>query len=157
MTSWTRTSITAAADLISAASLQHRAHLAKEFSAVRRVRPRVPFNRLAAHRIPTRWGLYRDLLRRLPPIRGMRDKTWRFEPFSAVEWDPRLHGHALQWHVRTAFRREQHNTSPYKVRAFLTFWYKVRWDENLLTSLEAFIGAGATGYGPSQGKSRGTI
>lgn len=55
----------------------------------------------------------------------MRDKTWRFEPFSAVEWDPRLHGHALQWHVRTAFRREQHNTSPYKVRAFLTFWYKV--------------------------------
>ncbi|KAL4076834.1 hypothetical protein V8B97DRAFT_2022103 [Scleroderma yunnanense] len=44
-------------------SLQHRADIAKLLSPLRRVRPRVPFWNLAAHRIPTLWTLYRGLLR----------------------------------------------------------------------------------------------
>lgn len=44
-------------------SLAFRANLAKLVSPLRRVRPRVPFFQLAAHRVPTLWGLYRSLLR----------------------------------------------------------------------------------------------
>ncbi|KAI6145213.1 hypothetical protein BKA82DRAFT_4171063 [Pisolithus tinctorius] len=47
----------------SAASLEHRAQIAKLVSPLRRVTPRVPFWKLAAHRIPTLWTLYRGLLR----------------------------------------------------------------------------------------------
>lgn len=47
----------------SAESLQHRAEIAKLLSPLRRVLPRVPFWKLAAHRIPTLWTLYRGLLR----------------------------------------------------------------------------------------------
>ena len=44
-------------------SLQHRAEIAKLLSPLRRALPRVPFWKLAAHRIPTLWMLYRRLLR----------------------------------------------------------------------------------------------
>ncbi|KAI6115339.1 hypothetical protein EDD16DRAFT_1482905 [Pisolithus croceorrhizus] len=47
----------------SATSLEHRAQIAKLISPLRRVTPRVPFWKLAAHRIPTLWTLYRGLLR----------------------------------------------------------------------------------------------
>ena len=46
--------------------LQQRAELANAFSALRRVRPRVHFWKLGAHRIPTLWSLYRGLLRDAP-------------------------------------------------------------------------------------------
>ncbi|KAL5478362.1 hypothetical protein ACEPAI_2546 [Sanghuangporus weigelae] len=45
---------------------QQRLELSKSFSLLRRVRPRVPFWHLAAHRIPTLWSLYRGLLRHAP-------------------------------------------------------------------------------------------
>ncbi|GAW08355.1 hypothetical protein LENED_010411 [Lentinula edodes] len=47
-------------------SLNFRNNLAHLVSSLRRVRPRVPFFRLAAHRIPTLWGLFRGLLRAAP-------------------------------------------------------------------------------------------
>ena len=47
-------------------SLQHRANLAQLIRPLKRVRPRVPFWELAAHRIPTLWSLYRGLLRSAP-------------------------------------------------------------------------------------------
>ncbi|KAG6333597.1 hypothetical protein ID866_5497 [Astraeus odoratus] len=47
----------------SAESLRHRGEIAKLISPLRRVRPRVSFWKLAAHRIPTLWTLYRGLIR----------------------------------------------------------------------------------------------
>ncbi|KAJ2923516.1 hypothetical protein H1R20_g13578, partial [Candolleomyces eurysporus] len=47
-------------------SLARRAELAKLFSGLRRVRSKTPFFLLAAHRIPTLWGLYRGLRREAP-------------------------------------------------------------------------------------------
>ena len=44
----------------------HRARIASVVSSLRRVTPRVPFWRLAAHRLPTLWTLYRGLLRSAP-------------------------------------------------------------------------------------------
>src|SRR5258708_21708672 len=43
---------------------KHR--LADLFSSLRRTTPRVPFFRLAAHRVPTLWTLYRGLLKNAP-------------------------------------------------------------------------------------------
>ena len=40
--------------------------LAGLFSSLRRTTPRVPFFRLAAHKVPTLWTLYRGLLRNAP-------------------------------------------------------------------------------------------
>ncbi|KIK70424.1 hypothetical protein GYMLUDRAFT_148386 [Collybiopsis luxurians FD-317 M1] len=50
----------------SAQSLNFRRKLAALVSPLKRVRPKIPFSRLAAHRIPTLWGLYRGLLRTAP-------------------------------------------------------------------------------------------
>ncbi|KAH7882917.1 hypothetical protein F5I97DRAFT_1938831 [Phlebopus sp. FC_14] len=47
----------------SAESVQHRGEIARLISPLRRVRPTVSFLKLAAHRIPTLWYLYRGLLR----------------------------------------------------------------------------------------------
>ncbi|KAF8334247.1 uncharacterized protein EI90DRAFT_2970660 [Cantharellus anzutake] len=64
---------------------EHR--LADLFSSLRRVIPRVPFFQLAVHRVPTRWTLYRGLLRNAP-------------------------GENSKWRLRAFFRRYQHLTSP---------------------------------------------
>ncbi|KAJ3754873.1 hypothetical protein EV360DRAFT_86440 [Lentinula raphanica] len=52
--------------LPSAKSLEFRNNLARLVTPLRRVRPRIPFFQLAAHRVPTLWGLYRGLLRAAP-------------------------------------------------------------------------------------------
>lgn len=63
--------------LPSVESQTFRANLAQLLSPLRRVRPRVPFFELAAHRIPTLWGLYRGLLREAPTedVRGCEFDT----------------------------------------------------------------------------------
>ncbi|TFK59820.1 hypothetical protein BDN72DRAFT_780216 [Pluteus cervinus] len=43
-----------------------RQNLAQLISPMRRIRPRVPFWELRAHRVPTLWSLYRGLLREAP-------------------------------------------------------------------------------------------
>ncbi|KAF6761662.1 hypothetical protein DFP72DRAFT_879270 [Ephemerocybe angulata] len=57
----------------SSESLARRKEFSKLFSALRRVRSRTPFFELAAHRIPTLWGLYRGLRREAPTS----DIRWR--------------------------------------------------------------------------------
>ncbi|KAF5338362.1 hypothetical protein D9611_012507 [Ephemerocybe angulata] len=57
----------------SSESLARRKEFGKLFSALRRVRSRTPFFELAAHRIPTLWGLYRGLRREAPTS----DIRWR--------------------------------------------------------------------------------
>ncbi|KAG8796581.1 hypothetical protein FRC17_007976, partial [Serendipita sp. 399] len=95
-------SLRTVAQLLTTTSLQHRAHLAKEFSKLRRVRPRVPFFKLVAHRLPTRWGLYRDLLRCLPQVRETKQESrWRWKDFRDEEWDSRAHGKALLDHLQS--------------------------------------------------------
>jgi hypothetical protein len=44
----------------------HRQNIARIVSSLRPVRPHTPFYRLAAHRVPTLWVLYRGLLRASP-------------------------------------------------------------------------------------------
>ncbi|KIJ58426.1 hypothetical protein HYDPIDRAFT_113204 [Hydnomerulius pinastri MD-312] len=64
-------------------SLAHRAHIASIITPLRRVRPKVPFYDLAAHRIPTLWSLYRELLRH-----AERDN--------------------IKWRIGTLFRQNRH-------------------------------------------------
>ncbi|KAI5120396.1 hypothetical protein M0805_000175 [Coniferiporia weirii] len=66
---------------------QKRRELSKAFSALRSVRPRVPFWQLAVHRIPTLWFLYRGLLREAP-------------------------GDNIRWRMRIFFEKYQSLTSP---------------------------------------------
>ncbi|KII86734.1 hypothetical protein PLICRDRAFT_55645 [Plicaturopsis crispa FD-325 SS-3] len=47
-------------------SLAHRARIATIISSLRDTRARVPFWKLAAHNVPTRWSLYRGLMRNAP-------------------------------------------------------------------------------------------
>ncbi|KAL0580756.1 hypothetical protein V5O48_001221 [Marasmius crinis-equi] len=79
-------------------SLAFRNNLAKLISPLKRVRPTVPFWRLAAHRIPT-LHLYRSLLKESPT-------------------------HHIQWRVKRLFRRNQHLTGPGDTTRELTKGYK---------------------------------
>ncbi|KAH9487196.1 hypothetical protein JR316_0001265 [Psilocybe cubensis] len=76
-----------------------RANLANLVSPLRRVRTRTPFFRLAAHRIPTLWELYRGLLRNSPTEQ-------------------------VKFRVRLAFRQNRYLTSPEETRKQLEKGYK---------------------------------
>jgi len=52
--------------------------LARLISLLRRVRPRVPFYKLAAHCMPTLWSLYRVLLRE-PPAKDVCSQIVLFD------------------------------------------------------------------------------
>ena len=56
-------------------SMAYRQALADLISGLRRVRPRVSFNKLPAHRIPTLWTLYRGILRSAPS-EPVRSRSW---------------------------------------------------------------------------------
>ncbi|KAF8484249.1 hypothetical protein JB92DRAFT_2762269 [Gautieria morchelliformis] len=76
-----------------------RTELAVSFSALRRVRPTMPFWHLAAHRVPTLWSLYRGLLRTAQ------------------------HEH-IQWHIRALFHLHKSLTSPSRTRDELAKGYR---------------------------------
>lgn len=80
-------------------SLLFRANLAELVSPLRRMRSRSPFFRLAAHRIPTLWSLYRGLLRNSPT----EDIAFR---------------------VKALFRKNRHLTGTKDTRKYLTQGYK---------------------------------
>jgi len=90
----------AATEVLSLCSVQTRERLASAFSGLRRVRPRVPFFRLAAHRIPTRWSLYRGLLRCLPKASSRYQRVYDVQ---ATEWESRFHGQAVRLSSRFIF------------------------------------------------------
>ncbi|KAG6856880.1 hypothetical protein H0H87_012460 [Tephrocybe sp. NHM501043] len=80
-------------------SLTFRANLARLISPLRRVRPRVPFFQLAAHRIPTLWSLYRGLLKESP-------------------------SEEIKRRVKASFRRNQHLTGTDATKRNLEKGYK---------------------------------
>ncbi|KAG6862483.1 hypothetical protein C0995_000029 [Termitomyces sp. Mi166 len=80
-------------------SLTFRANLARLISPLRRVRPRVPFFRLAAHRIPTLWSLYRGLLKEAP-------------------------SEEIRQHVRYEFRKNRHLTGTDRTKSGLEKGYQ---------------------------------
>ncbi|KAF9553461.1 hypothetical protein CPC08DRAFT_754223 [Agrocybe pediades] len=80
-------------------SLSFRANLAQLVSPLRRVRTRTPFFRLAAHRIPTLWSLYRGLLRNSPT-------------------------EEVKFRVRLLFRQSKQFTGVEQTRKRLTLGYK---------------------------------
>ncbi|KAG5636405.1 hypothetical protein H0H81_008179 [Sphagnurus paluster] len=80
-------------------SLAFRANVARLISPLRRVRPRVPFYQLAAHRIPTLWSLYRGLLKEAPTD-------------------------DIKWRMKSLFRKNHHLTSPEATKGSLMKGYK---------------------------------
>ncbi|CAK5276148.1 unnamed protein product [Mycena citricolor] len=85
------------------ASVAFRANLARLISPLRRVRPRVPFFKLAIHRVPT-LSLYRNLLRHAPH-------------------------ESIRWRVSTLFRRYQNSTGTEETRKGLNTGYKMLLNE----------------------------
>ncbi|KAI9448814.1 hypothetical protein BJY52DRAFT_1310440 [Lactarius psammicola] len=69
------------------ADITHRQRIARIVSGLRPVRPHTPFYRLAAHRVPTLWVLYRGLLRASPNSN-------------------------VRAHIQALFRKYRHLTSP---------------------------------------------
>ncbi|EJD45701.1 hypothetical protein AURDEDRAFT_165152 [Auricularia subglabra TFB-10046 SS5] len=63
-----------------------RTNIAQAVSSLKRVRPRAPFYELPVHTVPTKWGLYRGLLRLSPT-------------------------HNISWQIKTLFRRDRILTS----------------------------------------------
>ncbi|KAG8969200.1 hypothetical protein FRC03_004153 [Tulasnella sp. 419] len=68
-------------------SITFRKSVAQKLYLLRRTRPKIPFYELPAHRVPTRWYLYRRLLANTPSPE-------------------------IRWRVTTLFRKFQHLTSP---------------------------------------------
>ncbi|KAF8637870.1 hypothetical protein AX17_002496 [Amanita inopinata Kibby_2008] len=76
-----------------------RTELARLVSPLKRVRPRVPFWNLGAHRVPTLWSLYRGLLRNAPTEH-------------------------IRFRVRVLFRQNQHRTGIGATIKYLKMGYK---------------------------------
>jgi len=101
--------------------ITHRQRIAGIVSNLRPVRLRVPFYRLAAHRVPTLWVLYRGLLRTSPNSN-------------------------VRAHIQELFRRHRHLTSPVLTKVQLekghrwldAFNKAKRGDERLQAVLERF-------------------
>ncbi|KAF9224745.1 hypothetical protein BS17DRAFT_702366 [Gyrodon lividus] len=83
-------------------SLAHRAEIARLISPLRRVRPKVPFYDLAAHRVPTLWALYRGLLRHAE----RENVKWRISSLF------RQNRHTIQAHVAREQLVQGHKASP---------------------------------------------
>ena len=70
----------------SLSSLAHRESIARLLTPLRRIRPTVAYYKLAAHRIPTLWTLYRGLQRNAERenVGGVHKSCF---------------GHRLTWHL----------------------------------------------------------
>ncbi|KAG2134109.1 hypothetical protein DEU56DRAFT_913777 [Suillus clintonianus] len=80
-------------------STAHRIRIASIISPLKRVRPRIPFYKLSAHRVPTLWSLYRGLLRHAP-------------------------GENIRFRVRLMFRKNQHVVKAHSAKERLVMGYK---------------------------------
>lgn len=80
-------------------SAAHRVRIASVISPLKRVRPRAPFYELSAHRIPTLWSLYRNLLKHAP-------------------------GENIRFRVRMMFRKNQHVVKAHSAKEQLMMGYK---------------------------------
>ncbi|OAX43758.1 hypothetical protein K503DRAFT_68041 [Rhizopogon vinicolor AM-OR11-026] len=80
-------------------SVAHRIRVASIISPLKRVRPRTPFYKLSAHRVPTLWSLYRGLLRHAP-------------------------GENIWFRVRALFKKNQHVVRAHDAKEQLVMGYK---------------------------------
>ncbi|KAG9313758.1 hypothetical protein JVU11DRAFT_6116 [Chiua virens] len=80
-------------------SLVHRESIARLLTPLRRIRPTVAYYKLAAHRIPTLWTLYRGLLRHAD-----REN--------------------LKWRVRTLFEAKRHTIQAHIAKTHLERMYQ---------------------------------
>lgn len=80
-------------------SAAHRIRIASVISSLKRVRPRVPFYKLSAHRVPTLWSLYRGLLRHAP-------------------------GENIRFRVRMIFRKHKHIVKAHSAKEQLVMGHK---------------------------------
>src|SRR6266852_6841841 len=95
----------------------HRQIVAQIVSSLRPVRPHTPFNRLAAHRVPTLWVLYRGLLRSSPsPI----------VRYGHTQSPSLSHIAQVRSHIQVLFREHRHLTSPALTRTQLEKGQRVR-------------------------------
>ena len=101
-------------------SLAHRSHIARLVSPLKRIRARVPFWHLAAHRIPTLWTLYRGLLRK-SPTSLVRLPQCNLSSFSFV---PPFYL-KIRFRIGMLFRKNEHLTSLKTTKAQLVKGYKV--------------------------------
>jgi hypothetical protein len=99
-------------------NITHRQRIARIVSGLRSVRPRVPFYRLAAHRVPTLWVLYRGLLRASPNSNVRR----AYIP-SSLSFP---HPSQVRAHIQALFRRYRHLTSPVLTKVQLEKGHRVR-------------------------------
>ena len=98
-------------------SIAHRARIASLISPLKRVRPKTPFYKLSAHRVPTLWSLYRGLLGHAP---GENVSRFVFEDAGPSEYLQ------IRFRVRALFRQNQHVVKAHAAKALLMIGYKVR-------------------------------
>jgi hypothetical protein len=95
----------------------HRQNVARTVSSLRLVRPHTPFYRLAAHRVPTLWVLYKGLLRSSPsPI--VRIGHTQSPSLSHIA--------QVRSHIQVLFREHRHLTSPALTKTQLEKGERVR-------------------------------
>ena len=102
--------------------IQHRQNIARIVSSLRPVRPHTPFYRLAAHRVPTLWALYRGLLRASPSPIVRSNADSRLFPSCY----PSLCHLQVRSHVHALFREHRHLTSPALTKIQLEKGQRVR-------------------------------
>ena len=98
-------------------SVPFRVNLADLVSPLRRIRSRLPFFHLAAHRIPTLWSLYRRLLRHSPTEDVFY--YFYFSMYSNLRYK-------ISFRIRALFRQNKHLTGTKVTRKHLTQGYQVR-------------------------------
>ena len=91
---------------VTTAQLAHRSRIAQIIAPLKRVRPRVPFWYLGAHRIPTLWILYRGLLKNAPD-----DDVSVYLGMTCDELTSQ-HSCKVRWRVRRIFEQKRVLTSP---------------------------------------------
>lgn len=97
-------------------SLAHRESIARLLTPLRRIRPTVAYYKLAAHRIPTLWTLYRGLQRHAERKNVGGDLfVFGAQANTASQ---------LKWRIRTLFEAKRHTIQAHIAKAQLERAYQ---------------------------------